>query len=347
MKNAREVFRGRSSWELVIENQPLFAIATARNRNAGGRDPHTDDRGRKGRIRARLSRTETGIRVTTAISTAQGYRALATRRHVDLNALGNECFDARLRVLSIDVLTVAEKRSARGFALHIAATFEFGVTSNVAIHIDGRRTGARTARVAMVLAAIRRRHVACAATVIGAARVRIGWTIALGMLRHTVTYERLFTFILTTRQAIEFGRVTLRHALRTAGAVHGVGARGASRRGAATCATRNELDGFAFSLAAACRDDVAIREGGVLGDELAALGRHVEREGRRRCEQHGGQSKERKSEFTEVCHVVCPSGLCPRVPAPSTARRTERTRVRELAMDELASQSFIVGRQIV
>ena len=190
--------------------------------------------------------------------------------------------------------------------MHSAAAFELRITSNVAIHVDRGRASTRATRVAMVLAARRRRHFAGVTTIIGTAGIRIDRTITLGMLRLAFADERLLTFAQTTCHTIELGRVTIRHALRTAGAGHGVGARGASRRGAATRATRNEFDGRALSIATAGRDDFAIRESCVFGDELTALGGHIERHCRRRCEQHGGQSKERESEFTEVCHEVCP-----------------------------------------
>lgn len=139
-------------------------------------------------------------------------------------------------------------------------------------------------------------------TIACAARFGILDAIAVGMLRLAIRNERLFAFVVTTSDAIEFGGVTLRDAAHAAI----VGAGGIGRNRTATTATSLELERRAFGVTATGNDDATICNVSVFRHELAALSGHFERQSRRRGQQHRGKSKERKSEFAEVCHEVCP-----------------------------------------
>lgn len=243
----------------------------------------------------------TSIRASAAITAFERACAFATRGHVDLETLSNQSVDALLGIRSIDILIIAENRAARSFTLHAAATFELGVTLNVAIQIDRRGTRACTTRIAM-FRAVRGLNLALATTIAGAAGLGIFNAIAIGMFRFAIGNKGLFALFVTTSNAIEFGGVTLRDTAHAAV----VGAAGIRRKRTTSTATSLELDRRTFSVTTAGNDDATICDASVFGHELAALGRHFERQSRRRSEQHRGKSKKRKSEFAEVCHEVCP-----------------------------------------
>jgi len=260
-----------------VSKSRVLAILAAGNGNASGH--HAESNGGRGKRRFVARRRGTSqtasIRAAIAITAAQRAGAFATRGNVDFEALRNEGIDALLRVSCIDILIIAENCAARGFALHAASAFEFRVTRNVAIHVDRRRTRARTTRVAM-LRATRRLNFALAATIAGAAGFRVLDAIAIGMRRLTILDERLFAFFVTTSDTIEFGRVTLRDAAHaTVVRASGIGSESAAAR-----ATSLELERCAFGIAATRNDDATICDAAVLGNELAALGGHLDRQSR-------------------------------------------------------------------
>lgn len=155
-----------------------------------------------------------------------------------------------------------------------------------------------------MLGAVRRLNLALAATIAGAAGFGILDAIAGSMhrIRFAIGNEGLFAFFVTTSNAIEFGWITLRDTAHAAV----VRAHGVCGEGTAARATSLELERRTFGVTATGNDDATICDGAIFGHELAALGGHFERQSRRRGQQHRGKSKERKSEFAEVCHVVCP-----------------------------------------
>ncbi len=212
------------------------------------------------------------IDVATTVAAGQVAGHFATCGNVDADALSNEGVDAGLRVGGVDILIIAEKRAARSFALTATAAFEFGVTLNVAIHVDVRGARAGTARIAM-LGAVRGLNLTLAATVAGTAGLSVGRAIAIRVVFLTIRGKRLLAFGVAARNAIEFGRVTLRDAADAAV----VRARCVGGQGTTAGATRLELDGLAFDVASAFHDDATIGQGTAVGHELAALGGHVER----------------------------------------------------------------------
>lgn len=289
----------------------MLAIATTSKRDA--RRCHSDHHGRRSKRRfiARRCRAEqaTCARASVAITTAQRARAFAARGHVDFQPLRRKSIDAALHVRRIDVLTIAEKTAGRLLTRDLAAALNVGVTLQIAIHIDVRRASAAAATITM-LGAIVRNDFAASATVLRTAGFRIRHAIAIGMFHLTISNERLFAFVVTTLDTVEFGGITLRN---TADAT---GSRTVLRRRESTSAftCSDELQRRTISRAAAF-DLYFATEAVFVEVEFAAFrGRRV-RGRRSRSEHQGGQSKQRQSDLGEVLHGFSFRGCKPKIPA--------------------------------